>query len=124
SQDLFAVFNDPNAPTPNVWQPGFFFGGFDPTNCPGGQGCVPAGSFRINVWCEGNAPTGACCDRFAGTCTENVTFYECTGRWFKGGPCPPESFFPPCCTHSCCHKASFNPNLSFCLNLTPEACAQ
>src|SRR5262249_40169886 len=63
SIDAFAIFNHPSHP--NVWTPGFNFGGFNPANCPGAQ-CVPAGSFRADVWCKGNPPLGACCSESSG----------------------------------------------------------
>jgi hypothetical protein len=58
SRDAFAIFNAPG--NPGVWRENFSFGGFNPTGCPGGGECNPAGSFQINVWCAGEEPTGAC----------------------------------------------------------------
>jgi hypothetical protein len=124
SLDLFAIFNSDDAP--NEWLGGFFFGGFDPDDpCPGGtQAPCPAGSFRTNVWCKGNAPTGACCDRFSGTCADNVTLLDCNGRWAEGASCSDEGVFdPPCGTHACCHKFELNPQITLCQNLTEAECA-
>jgi hypothetical protein len=77
----------------------------------------------VNVWCAGDEPTGACCDRHAGTCTEGVTFADCSGRWVEGGTCDPETFDPPCGTHACCQRAPFNPDVILCINQTPEECS-
>jgi hypothetical protein len=123
SLDAFAIFNPPDPPAPNAWVGGFWFEGFNPNTCPGGLECVPAGSFRSDVWCAGNPPTGACCDRFAGVCTEGVTFENCSGRWVEGGTCAPETFDPPCGQHACCERFELNPNATICVNRTPEDCA-
>lgn len=119
SLDLMAIFNHPDAP--NAWAPGYFFGGFNPTGCPNGPECQGAGSFRANVWCVGSEPTGACCGRYNGTCTEGVTLANCNGRWVEDGTCAPETFDPPCGTHACCQLLS--PNATVCQDTTPENCA-
>ncbi|MEK6800164.1 MAG: hypothetical protein AABZ12_14475 [Planctomycetota bacterium] len=118
--DSFAIFNLPSAP--GTWSPGLFFGGFNPDTCPGGANCTPAGSFRANVWCAGTPPTGACCDRVAGTCTEGVTSLQCQGRWVMNGTCDPGTFDPPCGAHACCFRFPLNPTITVCSELTRAEC--
>jgi hypothetical protein len=120
SLDQFAEFNFPS--NPNDWTIGRFFGGFTPELCPG-VGCTPAGSFRIRAWCAGDPPTGACCDSFAGTCTDNVAERDCNGRWADGETCAnPTAFDPPCGTHACCFNF-LTPDNIICADRTEEACA-
>lgn len=119
SLDQFAEFNGPNAS--NAWATGLFFGGFTPDLCPG-PSCVPGGNFRARAWCAGNPPTGACCDRAAGTCTDNVTELECAGRWAEGDTCAnPNAFSPACGTHACCFE--FLAGNVLCSNLDEASCA-
>jgi hypothetical protein len=126
SQDGFAIFgdHDNNPGTPFTWLPGFIFppNGFDPTNCPGPD-CVPAGSFRAMVWCEGVPPTGACCNDVTGTCTDGVLSTSCEGRWMQDVTCASNSFDPPCGVHTCCYPNPMNPSSVVCQDLTPEECA-
>lgn len=121
SQDLMAIFNDETGP--NEWLPGFIFLGYNPIGCPGGPQCHGAASFRSNVWCAGIEPTGACCNRYAGTCSENVKNADCNGRWVEGGTCSPDTFNPPCGTHACCQRLVGNPNEIVCQDTTPAICA-
>ncbi len=107
SIDGFAKFNAPGGA--NVWTPGFWYEGFDPAGCPGPT-CTPAGSFRVQVWCHGNPPTGACCNDLAGTCNENVRETECGGRWVEGVGCDPDPFEPPCGVSACCYPIDIPPN--------------
>jgi len=109
--------------TPDVWTPGFFFGGFDPTGCPDADTCVPAGSYRVIVWCAGTRPTGACCDDFRGTCTDDVADVDCAGRWAAGETCASNSFNPPCAHNACCAPNLLNPNVLACVNLSRADCA-
>lgn len=125
SLDAFSEF-DTDA-SPNQWQPGFWFGGFnqdgcpapdcvggsnagapcsEPADCPGGTcpGCTPAGSFRISVWCRGDRPTGACCNDRLGTCADGVIEPECGGRWKQGETCAENTFDPPCGAGACCTR--------------------
>lgn len=122
SQDGFAIYNDPGGP--NEWTGGFRFppNGFDPTNCPG-AGCVPAGSFRALVWCEGAPPMGACCNDLNGTCTDDVLSTACEGRWLGSVTCESNPFNPPCGTHACCYPNPLNPAAVVCQDLTPKECA-
>jgi len=122
SQDGFAVFNDPGGP--NAWTGPFQFppNGYDPTNCPG-AGCVPAGSFRAIVWCEGEPPMGACCNDIRGTCADNVLSTACDGRWMQDATCDSNPFQPSCGTHACCYPNALNPDAVVCQDLTPEECA-
>ncbi len=98
SRDAFAMFNAPG--NPGIWRENFFFGGFNPTGCPGGAECIPAGSFEINVWCAGEEPTGACCNDAAGTCVDGVPLLLCDGRWAVDVTCDSEPFDPPCGTNA------------------------
>ncbi|MDO8632473.1 MAG: hypothetical protein Q7R41_18480, partial [Phycisphaerales bacterium] len=118
SVDGFAIFNFSGSP--NVWTPGFWYDGFDPTGCPGGTTCTPAGSFRVQVWCQGYPPTGACCNDDAGTCIGGVLQAECNGRWAEGAGCDPDPFDPPCGTSECCYPVSLDPPLMQCQNATPS----
>jgi hypothetical protein len=126
SRDAFARFNEPA--TPNAWSLNWNFepNGFDPTGCPGGADCVPAGSFRATIWCEGNAPTGACCNDVAGTCSEDVLQADCEGRWIEDETCATAPFNPPCGTHACCYPNSITCPGPFCSILcddkTPADC--
>ncbi len=121
SIDGFAAFNFTGFP--NVWTPELNFppNGYDPTNCPGAD-CVPAGSFRADVWCEGSPPSGACCNDVAGLCSGPVLSTNCEGRWIEGATCDSDPFFPSCGTHACCHPNPLNPNSIVCQDLTPELC--
>jgi hypothetical protein len=120
SLDAFAEFN---TLTPNAWTPGLWFNGFDPTGCPGGPDCNPAGSFRINVWCAGERPTGACCDDRNDICTDGVIKPDCPGRWVEGSTCAEAPFDPPCGNNACCVVNEFNPNQLVCTNTSAENCA-
>ncbi len=126
SADGFAQFNDPTAP--NAWSVGYRFppNGFDPTNCPGPT-CVPAGSFRAAVWCEGNPPIGACCNDVSGTCTDGVEPAACEGRWMRDVTCDTAPFNPPCGAHACCYPNSLTCPGPFCTivcdDKTPAQCA-
>ncbi len=128
SQDGFRIFNDPSAP--GAWSTTLFdFGGFNPTGCPyvlndpNTHSCTPAGSFRAIVWCEGDPPTGACCNDNNGTCTDDVLAADCEGRWMEGVTCASNPFSPPCGVHACCFPNPINPNSIVCQNLTPEDCS-
>lgn len=123
SIDGFAIYN--HSTHPGQWTPGFQFGthGFDPTNCPGAQ-CIPAGSFRADVWCNGYPPTGACCSSASGTCREGVTVPECHGRWVQDALCNNAKFDPPCGASACCFRNPANPTGPLlCQDLTPADCA-
>jgi len=122
SFDAFAEFN---TLMPNAWQPGFFFGGFNEDGpCPDepGTGPCPAGSFRIKVWCQGDRPTGACCKDGPATCTDNVTDFDCDGRWVQGATCASNPFDPPCGNNACCFRNPLNPNVIGCLDLSAAGC--
>ncbi|MBI3835840.1 MAG: hypothetical protein HY287_16055 [Planctomycetes bacterium] len=125
SLDAFAIFNQ--AQHPNIWTPLLNFGGFDPTYCPeipNDSGvCVPAGSFRADVWCKGNPPVGACCSASSGTCRENVAFGDCHGRWAEGETCESAAFDPPCGASACCYKFPPNPTFILCQDFTAQDCA-
>jgi hypothetical protein len=130
SQDGFAVFgdHDNNPGTPFTWLPGFIFppNGFNSTNCPydpANPTCVPAGSFRAKVWCEGVPPTGACCNDVTGTCTDGVLSTSCEGRWMQDVTCASNPFDPPCGSHACCYPNPINPSSVVCQDLTSEECA-
>lgn len=101
SVDGFAIFNAAGNPA-NTWVPGYWYDGFTPALCPG-PSCNPAGSFRSTVWCEGNPPTGACCNDSAGTCTNAVKEIDCNGRWREGLDCGPDTFEPACGAAACCY---------------------
>jgi len=124
SQDGFRIFNLPTEP--NAWSTNLFdFGGYNGTNCPYdplNPTCVPAGSFRAIVWCEGAPPTGACCNDHSGTCTDGVLSTACEGRWMNGVTCASNPFNPRCGTHACCYPSPINPNSIQCQNLTPANC--
>ncbi len=122
SVDGFAIFNATGAP--NVWTPGFWYDGFDPQFCPGPD-CTPAGSFRVQVWCHGNPPTGACCNDSAGTCIDGIREAECNGRWAEDVGCDPDPFDPPCGTGACCYPIEIPPNppVMVCQDTTPGECA-
>ncbi len=131
SQDGFKIFNHSSAP--NAWSTdAFIFGnGFDPTFCPSGSSvcppncCVPAGSFRAIVWCEGAPPIGACCNDVSGTCTDDVLPTECEGRWMQNVTCDESPFNPPCGNHACCFPHPVNHNTTLCSNdFTPEECEE
>jgi len=113
TRDAFAVFNDPL--TPGVWSTNFWFNGFNPEGCPRTPPCNPAGSFHINVWCEGTPPTGACCSDVAGTCIDDITLAQCDGRWSPGATCEFAPFVPACGTSACCW-------LGNCNEMPPEQC--
>ncbi len=113
TRDAFAVFNDPDAP--DEWAANFWFDGFNPENCPRVPPCNPAGSFHIQVWCQGSPPTGACCSDAAGTCIDDITLAQCDGRWEAGATCESAQFFPPCGTSACCW-------LGNCNDMPPEQC--
>jgi hypothetical protein len=120
SQDSYAIFNDPSGP--NAWT--FWdLGGFNPTGCPLGADCTPAGSFRAIVWCEGAPSPGACCNDVSGTCTDGVLSTACEGRWMQDVTCDSNPFDPPCGAHACCFPNPVNPSSIVCLDLTPEECA-
>jgi hypothetical protein len=121
SLDGFAIFNAPGAL--NVWTPGFWYDGFTPALCPGPT-CRPAGSFRAMVWCEGNPPTGACCNDTAGTCLDGVREIDCNGRWREGLDCSPETFEPVCGASACCAPVFFPPDPPSvqCQNATADVC--
>lgn len=119
SVDGFAIFNAPGAP--NAWLPGFWYDGFTPAECPGPT-CNPAGSFRASVWCEGEAPTGACCNDTAGTCADGVREIDCNGRWSEAVECGPETFEPPCGASACCYQFFEPPLPPTCEDLTEEDC--
>ncbi len=129
SQDGFAIFgdHDTNPLTPFTWESGFHFGtGFNPTNCPfdpSNPTCVPAGSFRAIVWCEGAPPRGACCNDIHGMCTDGVLSTDCEGRWMGNVTCESNPFDPPCGAHACCYPNPINPNGAVvCQDLTPLEC--
>ncbi len=122
SRDLFSGYNTPLAP--DAWYADLWFEGFDPTGCPGPAPCTPAGSFRVRVWCAGDPPTGACCDRMSGTCTDDVRPADCAGRWVQDGTCEnPNTFIPPCGAHACCHRFPLNPDHIICADYTEQECA-
>jgi len=129
SADRFAVFNAPGyAGVWSLWD----YGGFYPTGCPFNANdpstftCTPAGSFRIQVWCQGNPPTGACCNDMAGTCIDGARQAECNGRWAEGVGCDPDPFDPPCGVSSCCYATQIlrppNPATILCQDVTPGEC--
>lgn len=118
SLDGFAIYNAQGGA--NVWTPGFWYDGFDPTNCPGPQ-CVPAGSFRVTVWCAGEPPTGACCNDSAGTCLNNVREADCNGRWREGFDCGPETFEPVCGASACCFPIGPD-HIMLCQDATAQEC--
>jgi hypothetical protein len=122
SVDGFAIFNADVPGGADVWKPGFWYEGFDPTGCPGGAFCTPAGSFRVQVWCQGNPPTGACCNDAAGTCIEGVRQAECNGRWAEGVGCDPDPFVPPCGVSACCYPISPDPPVMICQDATLGEC--
>ncbi len=117
SVDGFAIFDDPAQP--GLWAGGFSFGGFDPAGCPSGPSCRPAGSFKINVWCSGERPPGACCDALSGTCIDNVPPGQCPGRWMPGVTCDTHPFDPPCGTSACCVATP----VAGCMDTVPSFCA-
>lgn len=117
SLDSFAKFNGPDGAG---WLTGYWYGGHTPASCPG-TSCVPAGSFRATVWCEGNPPTGACCNDSAGTCTEGVREIDCNGRWREAMSCAPETFDPPCGAGACCYPIGPQ-HIMLCENITYEDC--
>lgn len=125
SVDGFAIFgdHDTNPGTPNTWAPRFQFppNGYDPTNCPG-PNCVPAGSFRARMWCEGEVPTGACCNDVGGACTEGVRPDACEGRWVEAATCDLAGFDPPCGASACCFPNPLNPNSILCQDRTRASC--
>lgn len=118
SLDSFCIYNAPGGS--NVWTPGFWYDGFDPTGCPGAS-CSPAGSFRITVWCEGEPPTGACCNDSAGTCLNDVREADCNGRWREGLDCGPDTFEPVCGASACCFPIG-NPPIMLCADATAQDC--
>lgn len=110
----------------SAWATGIFFGGFTPETCPGSAppegDCRPAGSFRIRAWCQGNPPTGACCDRLAGTCADGVAQRDCNSRWAEGKTCDnPSAFTPACGAHACCFE--FVAGIVSCFDLDEAGCA-
>ncbi len=121
SEDLFAIFND-DAFGLGIWSNTAFFGGFDPTGCPGGATCAAAGSFRANVWCRGVPTVGACCDSTTGTCTDGVSQVECPGNWIAGETCSTALFDPPCGTHACCVENTLVPGTFVCTDTTISQC--
>lgn len=100
SGDVFGIFNDPSAPGDwSYW----FFGGCDCTlgNPPTGI----CGSFRAEVSCVGEAPTGACCSDVDEFCVEGCSQPDCLGiggRWLVDAACDPDPFTPACGTQACC----------------------
>jgi hypothetical protein len=130
-EDAFAVFN--SDASPNQWLGGFIFCdnqeppncGFSAEGCPANQvTCIPAGSFRANVWCHGDRPTGACCDDGSGECLDGVTALMCSGRFVQGASCDdPGTFEPVCGTNACCFPNPANPTVPICANLTLADCA-
>ncbi len=121
SEDLFAIFNSDDFGL-DIWSFTAFFGGFDPTGCPGEATCAAAGSFRANVWCRDIPPTGACCDNIAGTCIDGVTQVECPGNWLENETCVTATFNPPCGTHGCCSETLISPGNFLCVDRTIEQC--
>ena len=116
SSDAFAISDGEN------WTGGVDFGGFDPTGCPGGPSCTPAGSFRSRVWCYGATATGACCDAASGVCVEGVVIRNCNGRWVADTTCQSAGFDPPCGTAACCKVDSKDPVSTICDNQPPAEC--
>ncbi len=112
SMDSFAETSNPS--DPNAWDL-FNFGGFVPDTCPGGASCVPAGSFEITVWCQGEPPVGACCNDVAGTCVDGVKETRCDGRFAPETTCDADPFDPPCGTSACCSEFACN-------SMLPDAC--
>ncbi len=112
SQDRFAETVNPS--DPGSWAL-FNFGGFNPEGCPGPAPCVPAGSFHITVWCQGEPPVGACCNDVAGTCVDGVRETRCDGRFAPNASCDTAPFDPPCGTSACCSEFACN-------NMLPPDC--
>lgn len=120
SLDGFAKFNHPQVP--GAWSIPWEYGGHTPNDCPG-ISCLPAGSFRAQVWCAGSPPTGACCNDSAGSCTDGISQVDCNGRWRVGETCANSHFDPPCGAGSCCFPQFIPPDVvMLCVDATPEEC--
>ncbi len=84
---------------------------FEPPGLTGWQPFEPifgsTGYFYVNVFCRGDAPTGACC---AGAppvepirCYDPYPVTSCqVGRWAQGNTCADADFDPPCGAYACC----------------------
>lgn len=83
------------------WMTGLNFGGFRPEGCPGGTTCVPAGSFRVRLFCYGESADGACCDAVTDRCTDERTIRQCQGRSFPNMTCDENPFEPSCGAATC-----------------------
>lgn len=121
SEDLFAIFNSDDFGL-GAWSFSAFFGGFDPTGCPGEATCAAAGSFRANVWCRGEPDVGACCDNIDGTCRDGLSQVECPGSWVANETCATATFTPPCGTHACCVENIVSPGTFLCTDTTITDC--
>lgn len=131
SLDAFALFNSPDFGA-DVWAPGIFFSGYNPDlECvipgdpnPPGPGFCPAGSMRIKMYCNGDRPSGACCDNATGGCTDGLRSFECDSRFMPGTTCAENLFDPPCGTGACCHTNPFDPNALICTEELFSDCAR
>lgn len=107
SEDFFAIFDQPG--NPNAC--GIFF--FNST---------PYAAFNAAVFCEGDPPIGACCQRPAspdGPECEETAVFDCEDdRWLEGTTCGDDPFDPPCGTAACCLPEND------CQDLTASACEQ
>ncbi len=84
----------------------------DPPGHPGWQPFVASDPrqsliFYVNLYCRGDAPTGACCPDHRNnqpvTCYETMPITSCFGgRWLQGESCADAPFDPPCGAHACC----------------------
>ncbi len=121
SRDGFAVIDDPDFPASlGVWLGGIWYLGFIPDGCPfdpNDPTCVAAGSFHIDLWCQGDPPTGACCNDAAGTCVDGVIEQQCDGPWAMGATCDSAPFARPCGSGACC-------SILGCLALSRVECEQ
>jgi len=122
SLDAYAAFDFTPTFTAEEWTGSLFFGGADPTGCPGGAGCTPAGSFQATIWCRDKAPVGACCDDRTESCVDGLTQLDCPGRWPPGVTCASASFVPACGTTACCVPNPITPGDFSCQDLTLSAC--
>ncbi len=96
-----------------------------------GQGCDlfmfggdPHAGLAINVYCRGQVPVGACCDRSVPgsiTCSETIP-YQCLGPlklWVQGTVCEPDG--APCDVGGCCTPPN-SPYGETCVELPQQDC--
>lgn len=106
TEDLFFIFNDP------VAQDQWAIFEFQPTPS---RPIPPYAGFKSAIWCQGETPTGACCNDIAGSCLDGVTQQQCDGRWVEAELCAFNPFTPPCGAAACCTGTT-------CQDIVPLTC--